>query len=72
MLDGERNVVVTDFGFANYTKTITDITSKSEVGHSKKESLMETSCGSPCYAAPELVISNGYVGESADICNIYI
>lgn len=29
--------------------------------------LLLTSCGSPCYAAPELVISDGYIGESADI-----
>ncbi|KAJ3367288.1 hypothetical protein GGF31_007631 [Allomyces arbusculus] len=29
--------------------------------------LMATSCGSPCYAAPELVIADGYVGTSADV-----
>ncbi|KAJ3200509.1 hypothetical protein HDU82_008829, partial [Entophlyctis luteolus] len=31
------------------------------------EGLLRTSCGSPCYAAPELVTRDGYVGESADI-----
>lgn len=43
LLDGNRNIIITDFGFANRT--------------GDKESLMTTSCGSPCYAAPELVIS---------------
>ena len=28
---------------------------------------MTTSCGSPCYAAPELVVENAYVGTAADI-----
>ena len=28
---------------------------------------MSTSCGSPCYAAPELVINSGYLAEGADI-----
>ncbi|CAG8521529.1 4395_t:CDS:2, partial [Scutellospora calospora] len=32
------------------------------------DDLMATSCGSPCYAAPELVISEGlYVGSAVDI-----
>ncbi|KAJ3390498.1 hypothetical protein HDU92_000431 [Lobulomyces angularis] len=53
LLDGNRNIIITDFGFAN----------KSD----GKDSLLNTSCGSPCYAAPELVISDGYVGEAADI-----
>ncbi|KAJ3385642.1 hypothetical protein HDU92_002958 [Lobulomyces angularis] len=53
LLDGNRNIIITDFGFAN----------KSD----GKDSLFNTSCGSPCYAAPELVISDGYVGEAADI-----
>ncbi|KAJ3117239.1 hypothetical protein HDU96_007498 [Phlyctochytrium bullatum] len=54
LLDANRNIIITDFGFANMTR--------GEEGF-----LLQTSCGSPCYAAPELVISDGYVGEAADI-----
>ena len=55
LLDRHRNVIVTDFGFANRFEHKTD-------------DLMQTSCGSPCYAAPELVISEGlYVGSAVDI-----
>ncbi|KAI9328042.1 kinase-like domain-containing protein [Zopfochytrium polystomum] len=54
LLDSNGNIIITDFGFAN----------KSRNGDSD---LLQTSCGSPCYAAPELVISDGYVGEAADI-----
>ncbi|KAJ3146900.1 hypothetical protein HDU89_005930 [Geranomyces variabilis] len=54
LLDGQRNVIITDFGFANRSSV-------------NPENLLLTSCGSPCYAAPELVISDGYVGEAADI-----
>ncbi|KAG2220738.1 hypothetical protein INT45_007350, partial [Circinella minor] len=52
LLDRNRNIVVTDFGFAN----------------NKQDGLMDTSCGSPCYAAPELVVSEGlYAGTAVDI-----
>lgn len=55
LLDKHRNVIITDFGFANRFEH-------------KKDDLMATSCGSPCYAAPELVISDGlYVGSAVDI-----
>ncbi|KAJ3037356.1 hypothetical protein HK097_003542 [Rhizophlyctis rosea] len=54
LLDGQRNIIITDFGFANRSSH-------------DKDALLLTSCGSPCYAAPELVISDGYVGEAADI-----
>lgn len=55
MLDRNRNVIITDFGFANQFA-------------SAKDDLMATSCGSPCYAAPELVVSEGlYVGSAVDI-----
>ncbi|KAI8388842.1 uncharacterized protein BYT42DRAFT_248838 [Radiomyces spectabilis] len=55
LLDRHRNIIITDFGFANQFS-------------SAKDDLMSTSCGSPCYAAPELVISEGlYVGSAVDI-----
>ncbi|KAJ6487799.1 hypothetical protein C8R45DRAFT_868879 [Mycena sanguinolenta] len=55
LLDRHRNLVITDFGFANH------------FNHNTND-LMETMCGSPCYAAPELVNSDGlYVGTATDI-----
>ncbi|KAJ2925397.1 hypothetical protein H1R20_g11678, partial [Candolleomyces eurysporus] len=55
LLDRHRNVIITGFDFAN------------NFGH-RKDDLMQTSCGSPYYAAPELVISEGpYVGSAVDI-----
>ncbi|KAG0361773.1 hypothetical protein BGX24_005273, partial [Mortierella sp. AD032] len=55
LLDRNRNIMITDFGFANQFDNTT-------------KDLMSTSCGSPCYAAPELVISDGlYVGSGVDI-----
>ncbi|KAG0169583.1 hypothetical protein DFQ30_003498 [Apophysomyces sp. BC1015] len=55
LLDRSRSIIITDFGFANQFS-------------SAKDDLMSTSCGSPCYAAPELVISEGmYVGSAVDI-----
>ena len=54
-MDKHRNVLITDFGFANQFT-------------SPQDDLMSTSCGSPCYAAPELVMNQGvYVGPAVDI-----
>ncbi|GAA6059924.1 hypothetical protein JCM10212_003064 [Sporobolomyces blumeae] len=55
LLDRNRNVIITDFGFANrFNDASVD--------------LMATSCGSPCYAAPELVVQDGrYVGTAVDV-----
>ncbi|KAJ1924088.1 hypothetical protein IWQ60_005441 [Tieghemiomyces parasiticus] len=55
LLDSHRELKITDFGFANQFQRAT-------------EDLMATSCGSPCYAAPELVVNDGmYVGTAVDI-----
>lgn len=55
LLDRNRNIIITDFGFANRFN---------ESGND----LMATSCGSPCYAAPELVLHDGsYVGSAVDV-----
>ncbi|CCD25049.1 uncharacterized protein NDAI_0E02320 [Naumovozyma dairenensis CBS 421] len=61
LLDKHENLVITDFGFVN------EFYSHNE--------LMKTSCGSPCYAAPELVISTKpYEARKADIwsCGIIL
>ncbi|CAO3641291.1 unnamed protein product [Mucor hiemalis] len=56
LLSKDRDIIITDFGFANRFLVAQD-------------DLMATSCGSPCYAAPELVINddNNYVGTAVDI-----
>jgi len=55
LLDRHRNVIITDFSFANRFEH-------------KADDLMQTSCGSPCYDAPELVFSDGmHVGSAVDI-----
>ncbi|RCH78793.1 hypothetical protein CU098_002101, partial [Rhizopus stolonifer] len=55
LLDKNRNIVVTDFGFANQFASAAD-------------DLMATTCGSPCYAAPELVVNAGlYAGSAVDV-----
>ena len=55
LLDRNRNVIITDFCSSNYFGNRID-------------DLMQTSCGSPYYAAPELVISEGlYVGSAVDV-----
>lgn len=55
LLDRNRNVIITDFGFANNFE-------------SRRDDLMATSCGSPCYAAPELVVQDGlYAGSAVDV-----
>ncbi|CDF91029.1 ZYBA0S09-03224g1_1 [Zygosaccharomyces bailii CLIB 213] len=54
LLDKHENLVITDFGFVNEFVT-----------HNE---LMKTSCGSPCYAAPELVVSTKpYEARKSDV-----
>ena len=53
LLDKNHDVIITNFGFANHFEI-------------EKDDLIQTSRGRPCYAAPELVISEGsYIGSSA-------
>jgi len=51
LLDQNNRVKVADFGFARYMK----------------ENIADTSCGSPHYAAPEVIRGNPYDGCAADI-----
>lgn len=89
LLDSNRNIIITDFGFANtFDPTgASDVEDRdtayqmkfgnvvdldktglpSEKGY-KHSDMMSTSCGSPCYAAPELVVSDGlYSGRKVDV-----
>ncbi|AET41617.1 putative serine/threonine protein kinase KIN4 Ecym_8339 [Eremothecium cymbalariae DBVPG len=53
LLDEHENLMITDFGFVN---------------EFHKNDLMKTSCGSPCYAAPELVVTaRPYEARKADV-----
>lgn len=54
LLDKNENLLITDFGFVN------EFLPENE--------LMKTSCGSPCYAAPELVVTaRPYEARKADV-----
>ena len=52
LLDENMNIKVADFGMAAWQQT---------------DSLLQTACGSPHYAAPELIRGEAYKGSSADI-----
>ena len=51
-LDDNFNIKVGDFGLSNYFGS---------------DCLLKTSCGSPCYAAPEMISDRPYSGITVDI-----
>ncbi|MCJ1421268.1 hypothetical protein MMC32_007630 [Xylographa parallela] len=86
LLDRNRNIIITDFGFANtfnprdelgedieYNLTNRDYVKKMDLERLNNDGfrrgdLMQTSCGSPCYAAPELVVTDSlYTGRKVDV-----
>jgi protein-serine/threonine kinase len=86
LLDQNKNIIITDFGFANTFNPADELTDEIEYNLGNKEfvrkyrldrqdergmrkgDLMQTSCGSPCYAAPELVVSDSlYTGRKVDV-----
>ncbi|CAG8893788.1 unnamed protein product [Penicillium egyptiacum] len=86
LLDRNRNIIITDFGFANTFDPADPLDEEIEYNLTNKEyvkrkrldkvgvngvrrgDLMQTSCGSPCYAAPELVVSDSlYTGRKVDV-----
>ena len=52
LLDGKKNIKIVDFGLSNTYKP---------------EELLQTACGSPCYAAPEMIAGNKYSGSRVDL-----
>ncbi|KAG6179813.1 hypothetical protein E4U24_005624 [Claviceps purpurea] len=86
LLDRNRNIIITDFGFANTFDPNEELMEEEELNLTDRETvkrmgldrikpngmrkgdLMQTSCGSPCYAAPELVVSDSlYTGRKVDV-----
>ncbi|KAF8636418.1 hypothetical protein AX17_003600 [Amanita inopinata Kibby_2008] len=61
LLDQNRNVKIADFGMAAWQAN-------------KQDGLLYTSCGSPHYAAPEIINGEPYNGSAADIwsCGIIL
>ncbi|KAI9809096.1 MAG: hypothetical protein M1825_002385 [Sarcosagium campestre] len=55
LLDGDKNIKIADFGMAALQPT---------------GSLLNTSCGSPHYASPEIVKGLRYHGEKADVWSL--
>jgi len=52
LLDSKNNIKIVDFGLSNTFKN---------------EELLNTACGSPCYAAPEMIAGNSYKPYLVDI-----
>ena len=52
LLDSENNIKIVDFGLSN---------------RYKKGELLKTACGSPCYAAPEMIAGERYKGYTVDV-----
>ncbi|EGP92575.1 unnamed protein product [Zymoseptoria tritici ST99CH_1A5] len=92
LLDRNKHIIITDFGFANTFNPEDELGEEAENrigdknyiksqgldkvipwrdgrdGGHRRGDLMQTSCGSPCYAAPELVVSDGlYTGRKVDV-----
>ncbi len=83
LLDRNKNIIITDFGFANTFDPKDELSEDIEYRLGDKDfirqmgldqpdarrgDLMQTSCGSPCYAAPELVVSDSlYTGCKVDV-----
>ncbi|KAL8948595.1 MAG: hypothetical protein Q9222_005231 [Ikaeria aurantiellina] len=85
LLDRNKNIIITDFGFANTFNPLDQLDEEIEYNLTNREfvkrrgleqatdgrrrgDLMQTSCGSPCYAAPELVVTDSlYTGRKVDV-----
>ena len=57
MLDSYQNIKIVDFGLGNLYN---------------EGELLNTACGSPCYAAPEMLAGKKYKGLDIDIWSVGI
>ena len=59
---------IIDFGLANsYKKNNTSNKNINNINNDNNDILLKTACGSPCYAAPEMVLGKKYYGLNVDI-----
>ncbi|KAJ3336813.1 hypothetical protein HDU93_002128 [Gonapodya sp. JEL0774] len=58
LLTHDRHLLITDFGFATTVRRAA-AEDATQLPPSNERRLLHTSCGSPCYAAPELVLGEG-------------
>ncbi len=59
---------IIDFGLANsYKKNNTSNKNINNINNENENILLKTACGSPCYAAPEMVLGKKYYGLNVDI-----
>ena len=57
LLDSDNNIKIVDFGLSN---------------RYRKGEFLKTACGSPCYAAPEMIAGKRYKGSTVDVWSIGI
>jgi len=57
LLDSDNNIKIVDFGLSNRYKS---------------NELLITACGSPCYAAPEMILGKKYHGATVDVWSLGI
>ena len=57
LLDDNKNIKIVDFGLSNTYKS---------------GETLKTACGSPCYAAPEMIEGKAYDGQMVDVWSIGI
>ncbi|XP_054820862.1 CBL-interacting serine/threonine-protein kinase 1-like isoform X1 [Prosopis cineraria] len=54
LVDAQGNIKITDFGLSASPQ------------HIRADGLLHTTCGSPCYVAPEVLANRGYEGATSD------
>ncbi|MCO5605802.1 hypothetical protein L7F22_059986 [Adiantum nelumboides] len=62
LVDGNGNLKISDFGLSALPQ------------HLREDGLLHTTCGTPNYAAPEVIVHKGYDGAKADVwsCGIVL
>jgi len=59
LLDISKDLKIVDFGLSNVYEV-------------KGKDMLKTACGSPCYAAPEMIAGEKYYGDKVDVWSVGI